>query len=200
MITFPLRTLAVALLAGAAAGGVGAQEYHVDTSVENTVRFISSAAIEEFDGVTDRIDGYVYLEEPGLEQGSGAGRSEFYFEVDLASLETGISLRDRHMRDNYLEVEEYPWATLEGELGSIERRTGGGWHIAVVGEFTVHGVSRRVSVPCEATPDDRGFRVRCSWEILLSDYEIEIPQMMFMKLANEIRLELDFRIEPASEE
>jgi len=190
---------AVALLAGATAVGATAQEYHVDTDAENTVRFISRASIEEFDGVTDRIDGFVFLEEPGLEPGSAAGRSEFYFEVDLASLETGISLRDRHMRDNYLEVREFPWAVLEGEVGSIERMQGG-WRIAAVGDFTVHGVSRRTSVPCEVAEDGAGYRVFCAWDILLSDHDIEIPKMMFMKLASEIRLELSFRLEPASEE
>ena len=195
---FLFAAAASALLVGPTPVAAPAQEYHVDTDAERTVRFISRAAIEEFDGVTERIDGYVYLEEPGLDPGNAAGRSEFYFEVDLASLETGISLRDRHMRDNYLEVREYPWAVLEGEVGSIER-SGQGWRIAAVGDFTVHGVTREISVPCDVSPDGEGFRVFCSWDLLLSDYDIEIPKMMFMKLANEIRLELSFRLEPASD-
>src|SRR5579863_3203967 len=32
--------------------------------------------------------------------------------VPLANLTTGISLRDRHMRDKYLEVQKFPTATL----------------------------------------------------------------------------------------
>src|SRR5262245_18665278 len=32
--------------------------------------------------------------------------------VDLGSLETGIALRDRHMKENYLQVDRYPKAVL----------------------------------------------------------------------------------------
>ena len=35
------------------------------------------------------------------------------FTVPLASLETGIGLRDRHMREKYLQVDKYPDAVLE---------------------------------------------------------------------------------------
>ena len=52
-------------------------------------------------------------------------------------------------------------------------------------------------IVCEVAPSGRGFRARCSFEVLLSDFDIEIPKVMFMKLANEIRLELDFFVAPA---
>ena len=70
--------------------------------------------------------------------------------------------------------------------------------MAMVGTFEIHGVSRRASVPCEATEQGAGYRVRCSWEIRLSDYDIEIPRVMFLKLANEVRMELDFVLEPVT--
>src|SRR5678815_2540115 len=39
--------------------------------------------------------------------------------VPLAGLQTGIALRDRHMREKYLEVEKYPDAVLELPLPLI---------------------------------------------------------------------------------
>lgn len=174
------------------------QEYQVDLDAQNTVRFVSRAAIEEFEGVTDRIDGFVLLATERLEPGLDGDGTELYFEVDLASLDTGIKLRNRHMRDNYLEVRKYPYATLEGRLGSVQAMGGGSFRVALVGTFTIHGVSRRTSVPCEAVEAGAGYRVRCTWELLLSDYDIEIPKIMFMKLANEIRMELDFVLEPTT--
>jgi hypothetical protein len=42
-----------------------------------------------------------------------------------------------------------------------------------------------------------GYRALCAFEVLLSDHQIEIPKVMFLKLANEISLELDFVVTPA---
>ena len=179
--------------------GLVGQEYQVDPDADNTVTFISRASIEQFEGVTSLIDGYVLLTTPRLEPGLGGAETELYFEVDLASLDTGITLRNRHMRDNYLEVRAFPYATLEGRLGSVQARADGGFGVALVGTLGIHGVSKRVSVQCDVTEEGLGYRTQCSWQVLLSDYEIEIPKIMFLKLANEIRLELDFVLMPVSE-
>jgi polyisoprenoid-binding protein YceI len=176
--------------------GLKGQEFQVDLQAENTVRFVSRAVIEEFEGVTERIDGFVYLAAPHLESGLGGDGTEFYFEVDLASLDTGNTLRDRHMRDNYLEVREYPYATIEGRLGSVQGNSAEGFQVAIVGALGIHGVSRRVSIRCEAEEEGPGYRVRCAWNVLLSDFDIEIPKVMFLKLANEVRIELDFVLVP----
>lgn len=176
--------------------GAAAQEYHVDLDATNLVRFISKATIEDFDGVTERIDGYVLLGDGGLAPGATEG-SEFYLEVDLASLDTGIGLRNRHMRDNYLETDRFPYAVFSGRFASVEEVGNGGYRVVGEGDFTVHGVARRMEIPCDVAPAGRGYRARCAFQVLLSDFDIEIPKVMFMKLANEIRVELDFTMKPA---
>jgi hypothetical protein len=52
-------------------------------------------------------------------------------------------------------------------------------------------------VTCDVTPDGRGYHASCSFPVLLSDHHIKIPKVMFLKLANEIRVELDFTVTPA---
>ena len=73
------------------------KEYNVDKSAKNIVKFISDAPMEDFEGITDKIDGYLINDDI-----SNLKNSEFYFEVDLNSVKTGIALRDRHMREDYL--------------------------------------------------------------------------------------------------
>lgn len=173
-----------------------AQEFQVDVGSERLVRFISQAPIEDFDGVTERIDGYVVLDGPSLAGSRGGEGTSFYFEVELASLDTGIGLRNRHMRDNYLEVEDYPYATFEGRVVSVRPDGEGAFQIDAEGQFSAHGVARSLNVPCRGIPDPGGFRVACAFQVLLSDHDIKIPKVMFMKLADEIRLELDFGLIP----
>lgn len=192
---------AIVLAAGLAPLALGAQqEFRVDLEGERLVRFISRASIEEFDGVTERIDGYVLLDGERLTAQTGAGETELYFEVDLASLDTGIGLRNRHMRDNYLHVEQYPYASFLGSITRVAPLPNQAFRVTSEGRMSIHGVEREMAIPCDVSPSGRGYRVRCSFQVLLSDFNIEIPQVMFLKLANEIRLELDFTVEPSESE
>ena len=181
----------VAALAVPGPRAAWAQEYHVDLAADNVVRFISKAPIDDFEGVTDRIDGFIVLGDGGLAAGATEG-SEFYLEVDLASLDTGIGLRNRHMRDNYLETDRFPYATLGGVFVEVAEGGNGSFQVTAEGDLSIHGVSREAGPACSVSPSGRGYRARCAFELLLSDFDIEIPKVMFMKLANEIRLELDF--------
>lgn len=189
--------LAAAVAVLAVVAPCGAQEFHVDTGAENRVTFRSRAAIEEFEGVTNRIDGYVLLDGDGVRPGTTFAGARLYFEVDLASLDTGIGLRNRHMRENYLEVEDHPYATFGGTVDAIVV-DGAGFRVTSQGTFAVHGVEQSRSLECGIRSDGDGWRVSCSFQVNLTDHDIEIPKIMFLKLAEDIGLELDFRLRPAA--
>ena len=101
------------------------------------------------------------------------------------------------MRDNYLETDRFPYATFAGAFASVVEGQDGTFQVTGDGDLSIHGHSRPVEVACAVALSGRGYRVRCAFEVLLSDFDIEIPKVMFMKLANEIRLELDFVVAPA---
>lgn len=180
-----------------AASPAAAQEFHVDANAPRQVVFVSSTTLDEFEGVTTRIDGFVLLDGGGVRASSDLGESRLYFEVDLASLDTGISLRNRHMRENYLETDEHPYATFDAGVDRIETLEDGRFGVTATGDFSAHGVARRRTLTCEAVPEGEGYRVECVFPVLLQDHGISIPRLMFMKLAPEVRLELQFRIRPA---
>ena len=177
--------------------GTAGQEYHVDRDADNEVRFTSEAPIEEVVGVTDRIDGYVLLNGPRLEARSATEGTQLYLEVDLASLDTGLGLRNRHMRDYYLEVQEFPYAFLDATIERVEATAAGLFRVTARGVLNIHGVEREVDVPCDVSERGEGYRARCTLTLLLSDFDIKIPKIMFLKLADEVQLELDFTVRPA---
>jgi polyisoprenoid-binding protein YceI len=182
---------------GASPASAGAQEYHVDRSADRSVTFSSHASALEFQGVTDKIDGYVLMNGKRLSADTGGDGTKLYLEVDLASLDTGIGMRDRHMRDEYLEVDKYPYASYEGHILRTSVLSGGGFRVTATGTLSLHGVSHDREIACDVTPAGEGYRARCAFDVLLSDYDIEIPKVMFLKLANEIQIALDFSVAPA---
>ena len=184
---------------GATDGIAQVNEFHVDLTRSNHVTFKSDAPIEDFEGVTDRIDGYVYWEGAPLSARDDFTNSELYLEVELNGLDTGVGLRNRHMRRNYLETDKHPYATYTATIASAEQSSDGGYRVHTRGTFAVHGVERPMDIPCDLSADENGYRVECVFQVLLGDHNIKIPSLMFMKLSETIQLELDFYVIPADE-
>jgi len=172
-----------------------ATEIQVDKSQKNLVRFISDAPIEDFDGTTNKIDGYAIWE--GNEP---LQKSEIYLEVDLASIDTGIGLRNRHMREHYLETDKYPRAEYSGKLTKAEKQSDTVYKVATEGKMTIHGVENPFAAEGTVTVDGMLFRVQVSFPIKLSDYKIKIPKIMFYKIDETMDLQLNFYLRQTKEQ
>jgi len=152
---------------------------------DTEVVFESRAPMENFDGRTNRVSGWLEADPDDLTQ-------PFRFEVavDMASLDTGNSKRNGHMRENHLETGKYPTAMFTGgKLGPGSPTAvpvGGSAALQVVGTLDLHGVTRTVTCAVEAErPDDGTLRVTARFEVLLDDYGIERPKFLFLKLAED---------------
>lgn len=166
-----------------------AGEYHVSKDRDNLVKFISDALIEEFEGVTDKIDGYLFWEGEDL-----TAKSDLYFEVDLNTLDTGIGLRNRHMRENYLETETYPFTHFKGKIVQVDTVSNDKFNVRAEGIMFIHGVEQKKSVEAVLIKNNDVIQVQAAFEVKLSDYKIDIPSIMFYKIDEVMRLEMDFFI------
>jgi polyisoprenoid-binding protein YceI len=169
--------------------GLHAAEYQVDKNAVNMVKFFSEATVESFTGSTAQIDGYVLWngDDPTLE-------SELYFEVPLTTIDTGIGLRNRHMRDNYLHTDQFPLAIYTGKLSRYEKQNDSTYDVLVEGKMKMHGEENPISAHGTVIHSDKGLRVTALFAIKLTDFKIKIPQLMFMKISETIRLEVDFHL------
>lgn len=167
-----------------------AAEFQVDKTQERKVRFISDAPAEDFDGVTEDIDGYALFDEK-----NPSGENEFYFQVQLNSLDTGIGLRNRHMRDNYLETKKYPVAEFKGMVVQADSLNNAEFSVLTKGSFKLHGVEKTVEIDGVVTLNESGkYTINSQFEIKLQDYNIKVPQLMFLKINEIIKLEISFSL------
>ena len=73
-------------------------------------------------------------------------RSSVTATIDLSSIDTGLEMRDEHLRSaDYLDVEQYP--TMSYRSAAV-RPTDDGW--VIDGELTLHGITRPVPLTVEA--------------------------------------------------
>lgn len=169
---------------------VFSQEYHVSKAEKNEVKFISDAPLEDFEGVTDRIDGYLYFENDDF-----TVNSQLYFEVDLKSIDTGIGLRNRHMRENYLHTDKYPVTHYKGKIVKAEKTADNQFDVTTEGVIFIHGIERPLSVNGKLTTMGDRIQIQCRFEVKLSDFDIPIPQLMFMKINEVMDLRLNFYLQ-----
>ncbi len=143
---------------------------------KGNVEFLSKAPLNEFIGKSADLNGLVDLDKNLL---------DFY--VDLNTLDTGIGLRDRHMRENYLETKKHPYAEFTGKIASVIQLTKGqSKNVTAKGKFKIHGVERDIEVPGKLTAlSDTELQLEATFKIVLGDYNIEIPKIIFYELADE---------------
>jgi len=169
-------------------------EWHIDPKASNRVIFISKAPLEEFEGVTSQIDGYLYWKGDSI-----LADNSFYFEVDLNSLDTGIGLRNRHMRENFLETDRWPVAKYQGKMvsltpiGSVNNKE---YRVLTEGNFFVHGVERPIQVEVVLRfLNDNNLYVKGEFQLHLTDYRIKIPRVVFFKLSEIIRIRVNLYLQ-----
>ncbi len=152
---------------------VEAQEF---LTKSGNVVFLSEAPLNEFTGESDKLNGLVDLDKNLVD-----------FFIDLNTIETGIGLRDRHMRDNYLETEKFPYAEFTGKLSSKPTlKTGQRTAVSVPGKFKIHGIERDMVVGGHLTALSNGdLKLEANFEIQLSNHDIPIPKLVFYELAEE---------------
>lgn len=115
--------------------------------------------------------------------------------VDLRTLDTGIDLRNNHMRENYLEVDKgagFDKAVLSGiELKGINGDAPEGKG-SFTGMLTLHGVKKSVGGPIEVRKAGGGLRVKASFPVNLPDYNIPEPRYLGVGVKNTVQVDVTF--------
>ena len=165
-----------------------AQMYTTDSGV---AEFTSTAPLSEFTGTSSNLNGLVDLNQNLL---------DFY--LDLITLKTGIGLRDRHMRENYLETKKYPFVEFSGTLDARpELVPGSKQAVTATGHFTLHGIRNELTVSGYLTLEESGdLLLEAGFRVMLGDFNIAIPKVVFYELAEEQQVRISAVLKPQSNE
>jgi polyisoprenoid-binding protein YceI len=186
-----LRTLAIAALALSSSSTFAAAEERLHVAGGDVTIVCPLTVGGSFEARTKALSGLVG---PAQEQ---AGAIDGALLVKLDSLETGIGLRDRHLRENYLEVGKgsgYDVATLENIR--IEKGDGKGTFHATL---LLHGQKREVSgTSTLRRRSDGTTHVDAEFPLKVSEFEIPKPTYLGVGVRDEIQVKVAFNASPAS--
>lgn len=184
-----LRVMIIIALIFSAVINLTAQKYYVNQKSQNEIKFISDAAMETVIGTTDNIDGYLELDNTASFTGS-----KIYFEVELNSLDTGLELRNKHLRKEYLHTEKYPAAYFEGKIISEKSIGKDTSNVTSEGTFFLHGKKIITQISGTIIKNNATFNLKSNFSINLKDYGIKIPTVMFMKVNEEIQIVMNLHL------
>lgn len=160
--------------------------------------FTSDAPLETINGVSNGVSGEFTVDPANLAGARGA------IEVRVASIRTGIDLRDEHLRSaDWLDANRFPTAKFEltGVRGGTSLTVGREARLTLVGRFTIHGRTRDVTANAKVTlqapsggataPDT--ISVQARFTIQLTDYGVSVPQIVRLKVSDTITVAVSFR-------
>jgi len=162
-----------------------AQELNVDHANTNIVEFFVKATFNNFDGVTNSVDGKIFWTGKYL-----TNKNIVEFSVPLDSLNTGIGLRDSHMRNEYLNTKQFPYAKFSGMITSADSASTLEYKVIAAGTFTLHGISKQLTVNGTIYNYGKLLKLESTFYIMLSDFKIDQPTFLFNTVDNKIKVHL----------
>jgi polyisoprenoid-binding protein YceI len=168
----------------------GTTFYIDDPAGRNTASFTSEAPLESIVGTSNQVSGHVTFDPADPTKG-GKG----VVKVPVASINTGIPLRDEHLRSpGWLDAEKHPHIRFEitsaRDVKKVSSKGGADtYDLTLVGTFHLHGKQKGMEIPARISylkesektkafaPGDL-LRGTASFEISLADFGVTGPKGM----------------------
>jgi len=118
--------------------------------------------------------------------------------LNLDEFVTGIALRDRHMKEKYLETgkEEFKTAKLLFQSISLPKefwKSPSPQKVNFQGKLRLHGVEKDVSGEMDITSASKeALRGQAKFSIVLTDFGISIPSFSGITVADKVEVEVSY--------
>ncbi len=125
-------------------------------------------------------------------------KKNFTFRINIRSFQGFNSpLQREHFNENYMESNKFPDASFKGKIiEDVDLSQDGVYQIRTKGIFTIHGVSQERILKNDVTVKNKTISIHSNFSVLLSDHNIPIPKVVYQKLANEIKVEINATLHP----
>ncbi len=99
-----------------------------------------------------------------------------------------------------MNTEEHPFAEFTGSFETLppipDQRT----EVTAIGEFTINGITNEIEVQGFIEPGDGGLVLEVEWSLLLNDYNIKPPGILFYRVHDTQEIKIEVALKPTSRE
>lgn len=129
--------------------------------------------------------------------------------IKIKDFEFRLGLMQEHFNENYLESYNYPKSTFEGNIELSEGSIYDGntkifnydlvdenfMDIIIKGQLTIKGVTKDIIATGKIKKIENDLNLISSFSVKLSDFNIKIPKIVFMKIDEVVKINLNYNYE-----
>ncbi|MEO8948102.1 MAG: YceI family protein [Mucilaginibacter sp.] len=96
-------------------------------------------------------------------------------------------------KENYIESDKYPRSSFKGiitDIGNINFNSDGTYKVNVKGDIMIHGVTNNITIAGTITIKNGNISATSSFNLLVKDYNIQIPSIVTNKIAESIEVKV----------
>ena len=111
----------------------------------------------------------------------------------IKDFEFDRKLMQEHFNENYMESDKYPKAYFSGTIQNftgVELNSNSS-EMLVEGKLTIHGVSRNISEKILIKRNGKSIAINSNFIVKSEDYQIEVPKILFQKIAREVQVAIN---------
>lgn len=149
-------------------------------SEKSNIVFFSSALLEDIEARNEKAKSVF-----------DADNGDFVFSIPVNQFQFAKSLMQEHFNEKYMESDKYPTTIFKGKVLDFEKGSENN-NVWTEGELEIHGVKRNVKIQGNLIFKGERVIIESKFIVKLEDYEIEIPKLLFQKIAEEVEVTVNF--------
>lgn len=152
------------------------------------INFLSKAPVEDIEAKNKTVTAVIDAK-------SGA----MQFAVQMKGFEFEKKTMQKHFNENYVESDKFPKAEFKGTISNnsnINYKKDGTYTAKVKGKLTIHGVTKDVESTGILKVNGGKIDATSTFNVLLSDYNINVPSVVKDKVSSTIKITVDCTLEP----
>ncbi len=144
-----------------------------------------------FTGVARDVEGRVVVREQ-----DDAFSGDVEMRLDARTMTTGIGVRDRQMRRDFLDTDRFPTITFRGTAVPRTRPGALAFQAVLRGTLTIKDVPREVEIPLRVTALADSYLAEGQVTVRLSEFRIPIPRFFIFAAEDPVLITLKVRLLP----
>ena len=116
------------------------------------------------------------------------------FKFKMETLDTGISLRNQHMKEKYLETAKYPFGELKVEEVTGFKKESPEGSFPFKGTLTIHNVPKAVAGTVQVQKAGDGLKIKAEFDTKVSYFSIPMPAYAGVALKDDVKVVVESQL------
>ncbi len=123
--------------------------------------------------------------------------NEIAVSMKMTAFDFPNKLMQEHFNENYMESEKFPTGVFKGKIiEAIDYTKNGTYDVTAKGQLTLHGVTQARDLRGKLTIDNQKINLISNFDVKLTDHKIEVPKLVFTKIAEIISVKSKYAFTP----